>query len=70
MKERGPRLPTVFVELPACHQCDSVKLDIGGGTVKQGDGSIMRYARCLDCGLRQRIVFESPHCGIEFGGQE
>ena len=65
-------LPTVYLELPCCPSstCGSVRVNCGGGTTQQGDGSKLQYARCLDCGNRFRIVWEPPLGGLDIEDAE
>ncbi|MFA7238091.1 MAG: hypothetical protein WC058_14605 [Phycisphaeraceae bacterium] len=49
--------PIVIVGLPLCPACRSADWKCGGKKA-QGDGSVLRYAACKDCGCKFRIVAE------------
>lgn len=53
------RLETIVTELPTCLPCGSLRLRVKR-TIPQGDGSRLRYVRCLDCGWRGKWVAEPP----------
>jgi hypothetical protein len=65
-------LPTISLDLPYCPDmaCNSLRINRSGGTIQQGDGSKLQYAKCLDCGKRFRIVWEPPLGGMDIEDSE
>ncbi len=55
--ELKPPAADVFLQLPRCVACASVRLKIYK-TIQQGDGSRLQYAKCLACQQRLRLVWE------------
>jgi len=45
----------IFVERPKCPACRSVRLRCYASR-RQGDSSLTRYSRCLDCGTKIIMV--------------
>jgi hypothetical protein len=51
-------LEFVFVERPRCRKCDSPRLKPYKRMPEESDGSFTQYAKCLDCGKKQKIICE------------
>ena len=56
-RERREPLEVVVVERARCPRCDSANLRRRGGG-DQGDGSVLRYVACRDCGKYFVVVLE------------
>jgi len=55
--EPAPRFRYVHYRRPRCPTCGSCRLR-SYHTVRNGDDSLTRYSRCLDCGQRLFVVAE------------
>lgn len=51
-------LPIVTIRRPRCPRCRSVDLHTRRTAGDQGDGSILRYVRCRQCGESFKVVVE------------
>ncbi len=47
---RHDPLPVVTVKRPRCPECESVNVFCRSSRGDQGDGSLLRYEGCRDCG--------------------
>ncbi|MBN2561796.1 MAG: hypothetical protein JXQ75_12780 [Phycisphaerae bacterium] len=45
------------IRRPRCPQCESVNIEVRSSR-RQGDGSLLRYCRCRDCGQSLKVVVE------------
>jgi DNA-directed RNA polymerase subunit RPC12/RpoP len=54
---RRERPPLVFTTRPRCPSCGSVRLH-ADRTLDNGDGTLLRYSRCRECGQKIHLVVE------------
>ncbi len=45
------------IRRPRCPGCKSVQIEVRS-TRKQGDGTLLRYCRCRECGQTLKVVVE------------
>lgn len=55
--DNGRKLTVVYPR-PRCYQCGSARLSAKDGSRQQGDGSVLRFTVCLDCGKKFNLVLE------------
>jgi DNA-directed RNA polymerase subunit M/transcription elongation factor TFIIS len=55
--DNGRKLTVIYAR-PRCYQCDSTRLSAKDGSRQQGDGSVLRFTTCLDCGKKFNLVLE------------
>jgi hypothetical protein len=55
--DAAEKLRYVFVARPRCPACNSLKVT-SYRTLKNGDGSLTRYAKCRDCRWKFLVVVD------------
>lgn len=49
---------TIYITRPRCPRCNGTKVKTTHTAGDQGDGSVLRYAKCRDCKATFKIVLE------------
>ena len=62
MSDRAPRdsIPYCHIVRACCAHCGSLRLKVYK-SIDQGDGSLLQYSRCRDCGGKTKILCQPFH---------